>query len=116
VLKTPTRYYNYFPGHAVLHAYYYYTFLTSHTNKNQNTQLLITLNETSSTDNNGTFLLADGNTCFYGKCYYCRKEEAACANGEVMEGSVTLWLPEWYELKTHRHPYQRTYRPNHKAK
>ena len=33
-----------------------------------------------------------------------------------MEGSVTLWLPEWYELKTWRHPYQRTYRPGMKAR
>ncbi len=33
-----------------------------------------------------------------------------------MEGSVTLWLPSWYSLKTRRHPYQRTYRPNVAAK
>ncbi|CAI8055918.1 Glycosaminoglycan xylosylkinase [Geodia barretti] len=71
---------------------------------------------TTDTLRNTYFKDTYGNTCFYGKCYYCRKEEAACANGEVMEGSVTLWLPEWYELKTRRHPYQRTYRPNHKAK
>lgn len=58
---------------------------------------------------------ADGNTCFYGKCFYCRPEEAACAQGDIMEGSVTLWLPEWYTLKTWRHPYQRTYRPGMKA-
>lgn len=58
----------------------------------------------------------DGNTCFYGKCYYCRIEEAACGEKEVMEGSVTLWLPDWYEMKTRRHPYQRTYRPKQIAK
>jgi hypothetical protein len=57
-----------------------------------------------------------GNMCFYGECYYCRREEAACAQGEVMEGSVTLWLPDWYEMKTRRHPYQRTYRKNRPAK
>ncbi len=28
---------------------------------------------------------------------------------QVMEGSVTLWLPSWYKLKTRTHPYQRTY-------
>ena len=33
-----------------------------------------------------------------------------------MEGSVTIWLPEWYKLKTHRHPYQRTYRDGMLAK
>lgn len=54
--------------------------------------------------------------CFYGKCYYCKPAEAACADGEVMEGSLTLWLPEWYKLKTRRHPYQRTYRDGVKAK
>ena len=57
-----------------------------------------------------------GNICFYGECYYCRREEAACAEGEIMEGSVTLWLPNWYEMKTRRHPYQRTYRKNWRAK
>ena len=33
-----------------------------------------------------------------------------------MEGSVTLWLPDWYKLKTKRHPYQRTYREGVKAR
>ena len=32
------------------------------------------------------FLNADGNVCFYGKCMYCKPSEAACADGEVMEG------------------------------
>lgn len=59
---------------------------------------------------------AGGNTCFYGVCYYCKHEEAACADGEVMEGSVTLWLPGWYTLSTKRHPYQRTYRKGRKAR
>ena len=61
------------------------------------------------------FLNADGNVCFYGKCMYCKPSEAACADGEVMEGSVTIWLPEWYRLQTWRHPYQRTYVPGRKA-
>ncbi|KAG9350958.1 hypothetical protein JZ751_024847 [Albula glossodonta] len=50
------------------------------------------------------------NTCFYGKCYYCRESEPACAEGEVMEGSVTLWLPDVWPLQKHRHPWGRTYR------
>ncbi len=55
-------------------------------------------------------------TCFYGVCHYCRREEAACAEGEMMEGSVTLWLPDWYSLTTRRHPYQRTYMKGRKAR
>ncbi|CAH3042017.1 unnamed protein product [Porites lobata] len=55
------------------------------------------------------------NTCFYGVCYYCKKAEAACANGTVMEGSVTLWLPAGWPLKNWRHPWQRTYRDDRKA-
>ena len=61
-------------------------------------------------------VISDGNTCFYGKCYYCKPSEAACAEGDIMEGSLTLWLPEWYKLKMRRHPYQRTYREGVKAR
>lgn len=50
------------------------------------------------------------NTCFYGKCYYCRESEPACAEGEIMEGSLTLWLPDVWPLQKHRHPWGRTYR------
>ncbi|XP_032815055.1 glycosaminoglycan xylosylkinase isoform X1 [Petromyzon marinus] len=57
-----------------------------------------------------TFLAQGNNTCFYGKCYYCRESEPACADGELMEGSVTLWLPESWPLQKHRHPWGRTYR------
>ncbi|XP_041133977.1 glycosaminoglycan xylosylkinase [Polyodon spathula] len=57
-----------------------------------------------------TFLMQGNNTCFYGKCYYCRESEPACAEGEVMEGSVTLWLPDVWPLQKHRHPWGRTYR------
>ena len=58
-----------------------------------------------------SFLLSPGNnTCFYGKCYYCRESEPACAEGEIMEGSLTLWLPDVWPLQKHRHPWGRTYR------
>ncbi|TRZ01662.1 hypothetical protein DNTS_006147 [Danionella cerebrum] len=57
-----------------------------------------------------TFLVHANNTCFYGKCYYCRETEPACADGDVMEGSVTLWLPDVWPLQKHRHPWGRTYR------
>lgn len=55
-------------------------------------------------------------TCFYGRCYYCKPAEAACANGSLMEGSLTLWLPDHMGLHTWRHPYQRTYRDGVKAR
>lgn len=57
-----------------------------------------------------TFLKVGNNTCFYGKCYYCRETEPACANLDVMEGTVTLWLPDVWPLQNHRHPWGRTYR------
>ncbi|XP_066548590.1 glycosaminoglycan xylosylkinase [Amia ocellicauda] len=57
-----------------------------------------------------TFLTQGNNSCFYGKCYYCRESEPACALGDVMEGSVTLWLPDVWPLQKHRHPWGRTYR------
>ncbi|KAL8177366.1 UNVERIFIED_CONTAM: Glycosaminoglycan xylosylkinase [Gekko kuhli] len=57
-----------------------------------------------------TFLTLGNNTCFYGKCYYCRETEPACADGDTMEGSVTLWLPDVWPLQKHRHPWGRTYR------
>lgn len=56
------------------------------------------------------FLSPGNNTCFYGKCYYCRESEPACAEGEIMEGSLTLWLPDVWPLQKHRHPWGRTYR------
>ncbi|CDQ76397.1 unnamed protein product [Oncorhynchus mykiss] len=57
-----------------------------------------------------TFLMQGNNSCFYGKCYYCRESEPACAEGDMMEGSVTLWLPDVWPLQKHRHPWGRTYR------
>ena len=57
-----------------------------------------------------------GNVCFYGKCMYCKKKESACGNGEVMEASLTLWLPHKIKLEKMRHPWQRTYRDNVKAR
>ncbi|XP_028394809.1 glycosaminoglycan xylosylkinase-like [Dendronephthya gigantea] len=63
-----------------------------------------------------TFFKEGNNTCFYGICYYCKKREAACANGDVMEGSVTIWLPEGWSLRNWRHPWQRTYREDRKAR
>uniref|UniRef100_A0A8C2LGV2 FAM20 C-terminal domain-containing protein n=1 Tax=Cricetulus griseus TaxID=10029 RepID=A0A8C2LGV2_CRIGR len=57
-----------------------------------------------------TFLTVGNSMCFYGKCYYCRETEPACADGDMMEGSITLWLPDVWSLQKHRHPWGRTYR------
>ncbi|XP_030061281.1 glycosaminoglycan xylosylkinase [Microcaecilia unicolor] len=57
-----------------------------------------------------TFLKLGNNSCFYGKCYYCRETEPACADIDIMEGSVTMWLPDVWPLQKHRHPWGRTYR------
>ncbi|XP_011661064.2 glycosaminoglycan xylosylkinase [Strongylocentrotus purpuratus] len=65
---------------------------------------------------NDTFLEKNNNICFYGKCYYCKPEEAACADGFTMEGSVTLWLPPDLKLKKWRHLWSRTYKDGKKAK
>ncbi|KAK2101120.1 Glycosaminoglycan xylosylkinase [Saguinus oedipus] len=57
-----------------------------------------------------TFLTVGSNTCFYGKCYYFQETEPTCADGDTMEGSVTLWLPDVWPLQKHCHPWGRTYR------
>lgn len=62
-----------------------------------------------------TFFKKDGNTCFYGQCYYCNKKDAACANGTIMEGSVTLWLPKGWNLGKWAHPWIRAYSGARKA-
>ncbi|XP_054272069.1 glycosaminoglycan xylosylkinase [Macrosteles quadrilineatus] len=59
-----------------------------------------------------TFDQEDNNTCFYGVCHYCGPHDPVCASGQVLEGSLILWLPEEFPLKKFRHPWQRTYKPN----
>ncbi|XP_033114493.1 glycosaminoglycan xylosylkinase-like [Anneissia japonica] len=63
-----------------------------------------------------TFTKRDGDTCFYGKCFYCTPLESACADGDLMEGSVTLWLPKKLALRRWRHPWSRTYREGIQAR
>lgn len=56
------------------------------------------------------YFVVGSNTCFYGKCYYCKGEETGvCGEEDILEGTVILWLPRAYPLKTHRHPWARTY-------
>ncbi|KAH3792069.1 glycosaminoglycan xylosylkinase-like [Dreissena polymorpha] len=58
-----------------------------------------------------TFFTRDNNTCFYGKCFYCKDESTGvCGEGPHLEGSVTLWLPSHASLTTHKHPWARTYK------
>lgn len=66
---------------------------------------------------NDTFRRKDGRLCYFGKCLYCKEEMMACADSDdVMEGSVTLWLPpKWSKFVKQRHPYQRTYREGKQA-
>lgn len=62
-----------------------------------------------------TFFTKDNNTCFYGKCYYCKgKESGACAKKTIMEGTVVLWIA--HKMQLFRHPWSRTYIQNKKAK
>lgn len=64
-----------------------------------------------------TFKEVDGKQCFYGICYYCNENEYACAGDDgLLEGSVTIWFPEDRKLEKIRHPYQRTYKDDKKAK
>ncbi|XP_033643337.1 glycosaminoglycan xylosylkinase-like [Asterias rubens] len=64
-----------------------------------------------------TFSTQDKQTCFYGKCYYCKPSDPACSDEDgMMEGSLTMWLPRHKKLKKWRHLWARTYRENKKAK
>ncbi|CAH1401373.1 unnamed protein product [Nezara viridula] len=58
---------------------------------------------------NQTFFKEGNNTCFYGVCRYCKREDAVCAEGDLLEGSITLWFPNSWQLKRVRHPWQRSY-------
>ncbi len=60
--------------------------------------------------------LADGNTRFYGNCKSCHPNRSVCAEGEILEGSVALWLPDWYELKALWHPWRGAYQQGVQAR
>ncbi|ESO98910.1 hypothetical protein LOTGIDRAFT_213698 [Lottia gigantea] len=58
-----------------------------------------------------TFYMQDGNVCFYGRCYYCKgKDTGVCGEGDILEGTVVLWMPSHFQLKVRKHPWSRTYR------
>lgn len=58
-----------------------------------------------------TFLMKDGNQCIYGQCYYCKPDTPVCAEGDVLEGVVILWLPQRYKIGRITSPWIRSYRP-----
>ncbi|XP_043275426.1 glycosaminoglycan xylosylkinase [Venturia canescens] len=55
------------------------------------------------------------NTCLYGVCHYCSPADPVCGIGDILEGSLILWLPSYLKLMKHRHPWQRTYKRNRLA-
>lgn len=55
-------------------------------------------------------------TCIYGKCYYCKKENPICTKSERLEGSAIFYLPSYLKLIQHLHPWKRTYKKNTKAR
>ncbi|KAJ4427672.1 hypothetical protein ANN_25321, partial [Periplaneta americana] len=63
-----------------------------------------------------TFYQEGNNTCFYGVCYFCGPNQPVCAQKDLMEGALILWLPSEYKLKKHRSPWQRTYKPEAAAR
>lgn len=53
-------------------------------------------------------------TCFYGVCRYCKQDASVCGGyqDDVIEAAIILWLPSTVKLKSHRSPWQRTYKTN----
>ncbi|KAK9498812.1 hypothetical protein O3M35_003369 [Rhynocoris fuscipes] len=66
----------------------------------------------STYDLSRTFYKNGNNTCFYGVCIYCKPDDGVCGTGSFLEGSIALWLPEKWDTKKARHPWQRTYNKN----
>ncbi|CAG5135867.1 unnamed protein product, partial [Candidula unifasciata] len=64
-----------------------------------------------------TFYEREGESCFYGRCLYCKgPEDGVCATSGVLEGTLVLWLPHSFKMTLHKHPWSRTYRDNVRAK
>ncbi|KAH9496930.1 Glycosaminoglycan xylosylkinase, partial [Bulinus truncatus] len=58
-----------------------------------------------------TFFEKDGESCFYGRCLYCKgPEDGVCATNGILEGTLVLWLPKEFKMALHKHPWSRTYR------
>ncbi|XP_022643938.1 glycosaminoglycan xylosylkinase-like isoform X2 [Varroa destructor] len=60
---------------------------------------------------NTTFYKEGNRSCFYGKCYYCKRANGVCGDDSgQLEGAVVLLLPPKFRLQPHRSPWQRTYK------
>ncbi|CAL1533963.1 unnamed protein product [Lymnaea stagnalis] len=64
-----------------------------------------------------TFFEKDGESCFYGRCLYCKgPDDGVCASHGIIEGTLVLWLPTDFKMTIHKHPWSRTYRDGVQAK
>lgn len=54
--------------------------------------------------------IVGGNLCFYGVCYYCKKEDPVCSERGMIEGAVVLLMKQ--KLKPIPNPWRRTYKRN----
>ncbi|XP_050438564.1 glycosaminoglycan xylosylkinase isoform X2 [Adelges cooleyi] len=55
-------------------------------------------------------------TCLYGKCYYCKKEDPVCTKSGRLEGAAMLYLPSNLKPRAQLHPWRRTYKENKLAR
>ncbi|XP_018577764.1 glycosaminoglycan xylosylkinase homolog [Anoplophora glabripennis] len=61
-----------------------------------------------------TIFAKDNRTCFYGKCYFCKKEDAVCSDeNSILNGAVIFNFKA--PLNNYRSPWQRTYKKGKKA-
>ncbi|XP_050526802.1 glycosaminoglycan xylosylkinase [Daktulosphaira vitifoliae] len=51
-------------------------------------------------------------TCFFGKCFYCKKEDPVCTKSGRLEGAAIFYLPSHLNLQAYLHPWRRTYNTN----
>ncbi|KAG8189856.1 hypothetical protein JTE90_023363, partial [Oedothorax gibbosus] len=64
------------------------------------------------------FVSPAGNVCFHGQCsYYCDTGHAVCGDPDMLEGSLSAWLPANNVLhhKPVRSPWRRSYNKRRKA-
>ena len=53
-----------------------------------------------------TLFGTEGNeTCFYGQCQACKKENSICTADDRVEGALILWVPEKIQLHNPTHPW-----------
>ncbi|VVC33924.1 FAM20, C-terminal [Cinara cedri] len=55
-------------------------------------------------------------TCIYGKCYYCKREDPICTKSLRLEGAAIFYLPSFINLKQYLHPWRRSYKENQRTR